>query len=98
MFDIKMLFDNYRYKVVLIKIKSMKMSIDEKIINIKKEDLNNLYKILRYIDKKSNSNSNVIDPVIYNISIYDEEYSGDSNSNRNFYMLNDWIGEINDRK
>ena len=96
MFDIKMLFDNYRYKVVLINIKSLKMSIDKRIINITEEDLNNLYKIMRYFNK--NYKCNIIDPVIYNIDFNGEEYNGDSNSNKNFYMLNDWIGDINDRE
>ena len=95
MFDIKMLFDNYRYKVVLINTKVLKMSIDEKIINITKEDIDNLYKIMRYFNK--NYKGNIIDPIIYSISLNGEEYSGDSNSNKNFYMLNDWLGDINDR-
>lgn len=95
MFDVKMLFDNYKYKVVLVNIKALKMSIDDKIINITKEDIDNLYKIMRYFNK--NYNSNIIDPIIYNISLNGEEYSGDSNSNKNFYMLNDWLGDINDR-
>ena len=95
MFDIMMRFDNYRFKVVLINTKSLKMSIDEKIYNITKEDLDTLYRILIHFD--SNDRSSVLDPVIYSIKMDDVTYSGDSGSNKNFYMLNDWIGGIYDR-
>ena len=96
MFDITMKFDNYRFKVVLISTKSLKMSIDEKIVNISKEDLDSLNRILRYIDEKTNSNT--LDPIRFNIVINDDiTFEGDSSSNKNFYMLNDWLGDIYDR-
>ena len=95
MFDIKMRFDNYRFKVVLIKTNSLKMSIDEKIYRITKEDLDNLFRILIHFDEKTSSN--LLDPIFYYIELNDTTYEGDSRSNKNFYMLNDWLGDIYDR-
>ncbi len=96
MINIMMIFDNYRFKVVLINTNTLKMSIDEKIISITKDDLDNLFRLLKYFDKKEVSNT--IDSIRYSISIDNkEEYSGDSSSNKNFYMLNDWLGDINGR-
>ena len=95
--DIKMLFDNYKYKLVLINIKSLKMSIDKKIIDISKEDLDNLFRILRYFDNKNNNLRN-IDSISYSILIDDKvEYEGNSISNSYFDYLNDWLGDINGR-
>ena len=95
MYDVIMMFENYKYKVVLISFKLLKISIDEKIVSITKEDLDNLFRILRYFDIKNNSK--VIDSIKYNITINNEIYEGDSSSNKNFSLLNDWLGDINDR-
>ena len=96
MFDIMMKFDNYKYKLVLIHTNSLKMSIDERIININKDDIDNLYRILRYFD--NNTFSNMLDPISYYITIGDSvTYEGNSSSNKYFKLLNDWIGDINGR-
>ena len=63
MINIMMIFDNYRFKVVLINTNTLKMSIDEKIISITKDDLDNLFRLLKYFDKKEVSNT--IDSIRY---------------------------------
>ena len=91
------LFDNYKYKLVIINIHSKLLSIDEKVIHIDEEDINRFLYILKLLNEKKNGN--FIDPIRFSIS-YDNInnfINGNSNTCKNFNLLNDWLGEIDDR-
>jgi len=50
--DIKMYFNNYKFRLVLIKVNSLKMSIDDKIYKLKQYDIDNLYRIILLLKKR----------------------------------------------
>lgn len=95
--DIKMYFNNYKFRLVLIKVNSLKMSIDDKIYKLKQYDIDNLYRIIPFIKEKNNTNL-VVDPTRFDIEINMEDLKdriiGNTNTNNNFDMLNDWLGDI----
>lgn len=97
---VQILFENYKYKLVMINIDSKLMSIDEKIIHITDDDITNFKQLLIHLEDKNNKN-NIIDPARYYIDIYyndkTESYNGNSRDNKFLLLFNDWIGEINAR-
>lgn len=97
---VQILFENYKYQLVVISINSKLMSIDEKIIHITDDDITNFKQLLIHLEDKNNKN-NIIDPARYYIDIYyndkTESYNGNSRDNKFLLLFNDWIGEINAR-
>ena len=97
---VQILFENYKYQLVVISINSKLMSIDEKIIHITDDDITNFKQLLIHLEDKNNKN-NIIDPARYYIDIYyndkPESYNGNSRDNKFLLLFNDWIGEINAR-
>lgn len=92
---IYMLFDNYKFKLVTLNILSKLISIDEKVMHITEDDINNLLYILSILPEKKEKA--ILDPVRFNIDFGNDSYSGNSGTCKNFDLLNDWIGDINDR-
>lgn len=89
-------FDNYKYKLVTMNIASKLISIDEKIIHITDDDIYRFKDILKSL--KETKNGIIIDSVRFTINYENgDSYSGNSNINKNFNLLNEWLGDINGR-
>ena len=77
-------------------IASKLISIDEKIIHITDDDIYRFKDILKSL--KETKNGIIIDPVRFTINYENgDSYSGNSNINKNFNLLNEWLGDINGR-
>lgn len=89
-------FDNYKYQLVTMNIASKLISIDDKIIHITDDDIYRFKYILKCL--KETKNGVIFDPVRFTINYENgDSFSGNSNTNKNFNLLNDWLGDINGR-
>ena len=77
-------------------IASKLISIDEKIIHITDDDIYRFKEILNGL--KETKKGIMIDPIRFTINFENgDSFSGNSNTNKNFNLLNDWLGDINGR-